>query len=89
MGHGSEAIKAEAEAWDLTGLPEVCRMAQRVLLRHDDGLAFLCDLIADGTISSSELGIGRCSDVCAVKANSTTFCRLVQMLNEGSRQRVI
>lgn len=56
MGHGPEAIKAEVEAWDLTGLPDVYRMAQHVLLRRDDdGLALLRDLAADGTISRSQL----------------------------------
>jgi hypothetical protein len=51
-----EAIKAEVKAWDLTGLPDVYRMAQHVLLRRDDdALALLRDLVADGTISRSQL----------------------------------
>ena len=55
-GHGPEAIKAEVEAWDLTGLSDVYRMAQHVLLhRDDDGLTLLRNLIADGTISGSQL----------------------------------
>jgi hypothetical protein len=56
MGNGPEAIKTEVEAWDLTGLPAVYRMAQHVLLRRDDdGLALLRDLVADGTISKGQL----------------------------------
>jgi hypothetical protein len=56
MSHGPEAIKAEVEAWDLTGLPDVYRMAQHVLLRRDnEGLALLHNLIADGTITGSQL----------------------------------
>jgi hypothetical protein len=56
MGHGPEAIKAEVEAWDLTGLPDLYRMAQHVLLRRDDdALVLLRDLVADGTISGSQL----------------------------------
>jgi hypothetical protein len=56
MGHGPQAVKAEIEAWDLTGLPDVYRMAQHVLLRRDnDGLALLRDLVANGAISRSQL----------------------------------
>ena len=56
MGHGPKAIKAEVEKWDLTGLPAVFRMAQHVLLRRDnEGLPLLHDLVADGTISRSQL----------------------------------
>jgi hypothetical protein len=42
MGRGPEAIKAEVEAWDLTGLPDVYRMAQHVLLRRDDDALGAC-----------------------------------------------
>jgi hypothetical protein len=56
MGHGPEAIRAEVEAWDLTGLPEPYLMAQHVLLRHDDeALTLLRTLVADGIISPSQL----------------------------------
>ena len=56
MGHGPETIRAEVEAWDLTGLPEVFRVAQRVLLHHDDdALALLRNLVADGTATVSQL----------------------------------
>jgi hypothetical protein len=56
IGHGPEAIKAEVEAWDLTGLPDEYRMAQYVLLRRDnDALALLSDLVANGTIDGNQL----------------------------------
>jgi hypothetical protein len=56
MGQGPEAIKAEVEAWDLTGLPDLYRMAQHLLLRHDDdGLALARELLAGGAISRTNL----------------------------------
>jgi hypothetical protein len=56
MGLGFDAIRAELEAWDLTGLPELYCMAKYVLLRRDDeAVALLGDLVADGIIGASEL----------------------------------
>jgi hypothetical protein len=56
MGLGPEAIEAEVQSWDLTGLPDVYRVAQHLLLgRDDEGLALVRDLLANGTISGSNL----------------------------------
>jgi hypothetical protein len=56
MGQGPEAIRAEVEAWNLTDLPDLYRMAQHVLLRRDhDALALLRDLVANRNISGSQL----------------------------------
>jgi hypothetical protein len=56
MGLGPEAIEDQVQKWDLTGLPDVYRMAQHLLLRHDDkGLALIHDLLANGSVSRSDL----------------------------------
>lgn len=56
MGHGPEAVHAEVEAWDVTGLPRVYRLARYVLLREDEqALALLGDLLAKGDITQTDV----------------------------------
>lgn len=56
LGHGPEAIRAEVEAWDVTALPRVYRLARHVLLREDEeALALLRDLLTTGDITQADI----------------------------------
>ena len=56
MGRGPEAINTEVEAWDVTGLPRVYRLARHVLLREDEqALTLLGDLLTTGDITQADV----------------------------------
>jgi hypothetical protein len=56
QGHGPEMIRRDAEAWDVTGLPDHFRMARYLLLREDEAaLAMVREFVAAGTISTQHL----------------------------------
>jgi hypothetical protein len=50
------AIRDDVIEWDISGLSPRFRLAQMVLLRHDeDALALLDELIAEGSIDDHDL----------------------------------
>jgi hypothetical protein len=56
MGRGPEAIRAEVEAWDVSGLPRIYRVARLVLLRQDeDANALLTELLDTGEITRTDI----------------------------------
>lgn len=56
QGHGTGAIRAEVEAWDVMTLPAPFRVARHLLLCRDgDALPVLRQLVSDGTISVGQL----------------------------------
>ena len=56
QGHGPSAIRADVEAWDVSGLPASFQVARLLLLRQDDqALAVLRQLVSDGTMNVGQL----------------------------------
>jgi hypothetical protein len=56
MGRGPDAIRAEVEAWDVTGLPPVFEAARCLLLRDDDrALALLRNMLDEGTLTQVDI----------------------------------
>jgi hypothetical protein len=56
MGRGPGAIRAEVEAWDVTGLPPDFEAARHLLLRQDErALALLRSMLDEGTITQADL----------------------------------
>ena len=56
MVRGPQAIRAEVEAWDPSGLPATFQLARHVLLHEDDqATALMNRLLTDGELTQDDI----------------------------------